>query len=129
MTETLPESAPWPEPGGHYGDHRPEETWAPSRYLSGPLVGAGRWVQVYAPVGEPSVGTLYTNDDDVLAFMPADAMTNPNAPSMAHVMSDALLGAAALGTPAAEVFDAWAARQGRGLASGPILSGDLRTLG
>jgi hypothetical protein len=113
----------------HYGDHRPETEWEPARYRTGPLVGAGRWVHLYAPVDLPPVGTLYTDDDAILGYMPADAMQHPNAPAMAHVVQDALLGAAALGTPASVVFDAWAERDGRGLAAGTVEHGDLRTLG
>lgn len=124
---TSPETA---RPGqDHYGDHRPQTVWEPTRYRTGPLIGAGRWCPIFAPVDRPAVGVLYTDDAEILGFIPADAQSNANAPAVAHVMQDALLGAAALGTPVSEVFDHWASRDGRGLAAGPVVQGDLRNLG
>lgn len=113
---------------GHYGDHRTVEVWAPARYRTGPLVGAGRWCPIYAPVGQPPVGILYTDDDQVLGFLPADALESPGAAKTAHTVSDALLGAAAVASPVTVVFDHWAQMDGQGLAAGPVAVGDLSEL-
>lgn len=113
---------------GHYGDHRAQTVWSPAHYATGPRVGPGRWCRIYAPmIGKPA-GVLYTDDRDVLGFIPVAAVKKPNAPHIAHQVGCGLREAAALGRPVSEVFDAWAARAGQGLAAGQVVSGDLRNL-
>lgn len=122
---TTPENVP----GEHYGDHQAQPVWVPAHYRTGPLVGAGRWVPIYSPVEGPPAGVLYTDDDQVLGFMPVGVMAHPYAPQVTHVVGVGLREAAALGRPVSAVFDAWAQRDGRGLAAGEIVRGDLRDLG
>lgn len=117
------------QPGDHYGDHQAATVSAPAHYATGPLVGAGRWCAIYSPLTGPPAGTLYTDDDGILGFMPVSVMDHPNAPAVTHLVHDGLLDAAAQGAPVRDVFDAWAERVGLGLAAGPVTRGDLRTLG
>lgn len=122
---TTPENVP----GEHYGDHQAQPVWTPKHYRTGPLVGAGRWLRLYAPIDLPHAGVLYTDDQDILGFIPVNAMAHPYAPAVANIVGIGLREAAALGRPASEVFDAWAERDGRGLAAGEVERGDLRDLG
>lgn len=122
-TPDLPEHGPQSE------SLRAVPVWEPKRYRSGPLVGAGRWVPIFSPVDRPAVGVLATDDQDLLAFVPFGADEDDQQAMTAQVViRDALLAAAAVGTPVREVFDAWAARDGRGLAAGPVVTGDLRQI-
>ena len=102
--------------------------WSPAHYATGPLEGRGRWCTVHAPMLAPSLGILYTNDQDVLGFLPEPAIKRPDAPAISHLIGVGLREAAALGRPVSDVFDAWAARAGQGLACGQVVSGDLRHL-
>lgn len=122
---TTPENVP----GEHYGDHQAQARWMPAHYRTGPLIGAGRWLHVFSPITEPYAGILYTDDDEILGFLPASLMDHEQAPHVAHLVGVGLREAAALGRPARDVFDAWAQRDGRGLAAGEIVRGDLRDLG
>lgn len=122
---TVPENVP----GEHYGDHQAQPVWTPEHYRTGPLVGAGRWCHIYAPIDLPPAGVLYTDDDTILGYMPVSAMDHPFAPAVAHLVGGGLRDAAALGRPVSAVFDAWAERDGRGLAAGSVVVGDLRDLG
>lgn len=115
-----------PGPGRHYGEFQADEVWAPARYARGPLVGAGRWCDLYRPVGQAPVLVVYTDDKDVLGAL--QYVADPRSVPAVQMFAQVLLAAAHAGTPAREVFETWRSRDGRGLAAGPTRAGDLRTL-
>lgn len=84
--------------------------------------GPGRWCLLYAH-GNP-LGWLWTNDRDGLGFIATTDAGIQRTPEFAQAFS----AAKAEGTPAGDVFDAWAERVGQGLAASPVETGDLDTL-
>lgn len=98
-----------------------QTVYAPEFYPGRPE-GRGRWCLLYAH-GEP-LGYLWTDDDEGLGFRASSDAGIQRTPEFARAFS----AARKAGTPAAEVFDAWADRAGLGLSAGPVESGDLNTL-
>lgn len=86
------------------------------------LEGPGRWCILYAH-GE-QLGYVWTNDRDGLGFVASSNAGRVRTPEFAQAFS----AAKDLGTPASEVFDAYADKAGLGLSAGPVTHGDLATL-
>lgn len=91
------------------------------------MEGQGRWCVLETPLGVP-VGTMWTDDRGGLGFVPVPLNENERAPWFASGFSAATDLAAILGTPAGDVFDAWADRATQNLAAREIQSGDLAAL-
>lgn len=110
-----------------YGEPLFRTEWEAPTYPSGPLVGAGRWVTIQAPLGAPAV-LLWTNDQDVLGFRGADLSVNPQGATLNDTLAQALRSAKAAGADVSAVFDYWAGRASLSSGAGPVQSGDLATI-
>ena len=112
-------------PRKDYGDHKPRWRETQPRYSS-ILTGPGRWVWVTWQGHR--VGVLATDDRQALLFIGLDTLKVPASGPVGNMVTTALNGAAALNTPATEVFDAWAERTGLVLAAEGAESGSLDAL-
>lgn len=94
----------------------------PATY-SGPREGQGAWCILYAGVTKVQLGYLWTTDTG-LGFVPSSDRGVTRVPEFYQAFSKA----AEAGTPARDVFDAWADLAGQGLSAGPVTTGDVATL-
>ena len=106
-------------------DPRTRLVSAPEQYGYA-LEGQGRWAWLGPARSGERRAVLYTDDADVLGVLAA--ADTVEAVTLANQVRTGLWAAKAAGTPASTVFDAYAARDGQGLACLEVETGDLATL-
>jgi hypothetical protein len=90
--------------------------------FTGPREGQGRWVILYG-LGGVQLGYLWSTDTG-LGFVPSSDAGIARLPEFYTAFQQA----AAVNADPADVFDAWADRDGQALYAGPVTEGDVATL-
>lgn len=116
MTET-----PYPAAERLGTDLSLDAAYQPATY-PGTKTGPGSWVTLQS--GEQELGVLWVSDAEGIGFIP----TTPAGILRVAELYPAFSRAAALGTPARDVFDHYAGMASQGLSAGPVEHGDLDTL-